>query len=680
MEILAPAGGMDTIQPAVRTGADAVYLGASKLSARASAKNFSREELKEAVEYCHARGVKVYLACNTLVRDEELPEAMALIEYACQIPVDALIMQDIGLISLVRQAAPDMRIHGSTQMSVHTPKGAELLWNMGFKRVVLSRELSREEIRAIHEACPIELEVFVHGALCMSVSGQCYFSAMLGGRSGNRGACAQPCRLPFSVSGGTGHDLSLKDCSLLPHLRELEAMGIASAKIEGRMKRPEYTAAAVAACRQSLDTGTVDTQLLQQLEAVFSRSGFTDGYYTGQRGVEMFGVRSREDVLSATNKVYQAIHALYKDERSSIPITAQLSVQAGQESVLTVCDNESHSLSVKGDQPEPALRIPLTAEKCESYIRKTGGTPFCLTDFQAVVGENLSLSSQQLNGMRRQALEQLLQERTERKPVSFSAVSYPPVQTRSAKRPKYCRARFTNGNIPDAFLDCELIYVPMTLSNQALESLMDRGFAVAVEIPRGMFGIEDKLYRRLQEIKALGITEVLASNLGAVELARALDMDIHGGFGLNITNTAAIEQAQRWGLMDVEVSFELTLAQIAALGGKLPIGIIAGGRLPLMLTRNHPADNAKGTQREPFLQDRKGMRFPLQRYGSCTEVLNSVPLTLSDRQQEMAGIDFTVLRFSVENSVEMGEILTVFNRKLPLKPPITRGLYYRGVE
>ena len=290
------------------------------------------------------------------------------------------------------------------------------------------------------------------------------------------------------------------------------------------------------------------------------------------------------------------------------------------------------------------------------------------------------VSAQQLNGMRRQALEQLLKERTERKPVSFSAVSYPPVQTRSAKRPKYCRARFTNGNIPDAFLDCELIYVPMTLSNQALESLMDRGFAVAVEIPRGMFGIEDKLYRRLQEIKALGITEVLASNLGAVELARALDMDIHGGFGLNITNTAAIEQAQRWGLMDVEVSFELTLAQIAALGGKLPIGIIAGGRLPLMLTRNHPADNAKGTQREPFLQDRKGMRFPLQRYGSCTEVLNSVPLTLSDRQQEMAGIDFTVLRFSVENSVEMGEILTVFNRKLPLKPPITRGLYYRGVE
>lgn len=680
MEILAPAGGLDTIQPAVRAGADAVYLGADKLSARASAKNFSREELKQAVDYCHERGVRVYLACNTLVRDEELPQAMALIEYACQLPVDALIMQDIGLISLVRQAAPMMRIHGSTQMSVHTPKGAEMLWNMGFKRVVLSREMSREEIRAVKDACPIELEVFVHGALCMSVSGQCYFSAMLGGRSGNRGACAQPCRLPFGVQGGTGHDLSLKDCSLLAYLRELDEMGVVSAKIEGRMKRPEYTAAAVAACRQSLDTGKVDPTLLQQLEAVFSRSGFTDGYYTGQRGVSMFGVRSREDVLSATNKVYQGIHALYKDERPAIPVTAQLSVQAGQNSMLTVCDKDSHTVSVSGDVPEAALKVPLTAEKAESYIRKTGGTPFYLADFSANIGDILSLSGGSLNAMRRTALDKLLHERSIRQPVAFSAVTFPTAQTRTGKHPKHCRARFTGGNIPDVFLDCELIYVPMNLPDQTLLSLMDRGFAVAVEIPRGMFGMEPKIYRRLQEIQSLGINEVLASNVGAVAVAQALDMDIHGGFGLNITNTAAIEQAQRWGLMDVEVSFELTLSQIAALGGQLPIGIIAGGRLPLMLTRNDPADNAKGVHKEPLLQDRKGMRFPLQRYGSCTEVLNSVPLDLSDRRKELVGIDFTVLRFSVENSVEMGEIWRLFNNGTAQKGAITRGLYYRGVE
>ena len=496
MEILAPAGGFDTIQPAVRTGADAVYLGADILSARASAKNFSRQELKEAVDYCHARGVKVYLACNTLVRDEELPQAMALIEYACQLPVDALIMQDIGLISLVRQAAPAMRIHGSTQMSVHTPKGAELLYKMGLKRVVLSRELSREEIIAIRNACPIELEVFVHGALCMSVSGQCYFSAMLGGRSGNRGACAQPCRLPFSVSGGTGHDLSLKDCSLLSYLRELEEMGIASAKIEGRMKRPEYAAAAVAACRQSLDTGKVDSGLLQQLEAVFSRSGFTDGYYTGQRGVGMFGIRSREDVVSATNKVYHAIHTMYKDERASIPVTAGLDVLKGQASVLRVQDREGHSVTVKGAVPEEALKVPLTAEKCESYIRKTGGTPFRLEGFQAKIDEGLSMPALALNALRRQALDTLLQQRAVRPAVSFSAVTYPTIHTRQQKAPKYYRARFMNDNIPDAFLDSELIYVPMTLSDSALNRLLDRGFAAAVEIPRGLFGLEQKVFRQ----------------------------------------------------------------------------------------------------------------------------------------------------------------------------------------
>lgn len=680
MEILAPAGGLDTIQPAVRAGADAVYLGASYLSARASAKNFTREELKQAVDYCHARGVKVYLACNTLVRDEELPQAMALIEYACELPVDALIMQDIGLISLVRQAAPAMRIHGSTQMSIHTPKGAEWLWKMGLKRVVLSREMSREEIQAVREACPIELEVFVHGALCMSVSGQCYFSAMLGGRSGNRGACAQPCRLPFSVPNGTGYDLSLKDCSLLSYLRELEEMGVASAKIEGRMKRPEYTAAAVAACRQSLDSGEVDPMLLQQLEAVFSRSGFTDGYYTGRRGVSMFGVRSREDVLSATQKIYQGIHALYKDERAAVPVTARLSVQDGQASVLTVSDADGHSVSVSGDTPESALKVPLTADKCGSFIRKTGGTPFYLSDFSADIGENLSLSAGSLNALRRAALERLLQERTPRKPVAVAPAALPTVKTRLARRPKNVRARFTNGQVSDVFLDCELIYVPMTLDDATLVSLMDRGFAVAVEIPRGMFGLEERLCRRLQTIQQLGINEVLASNLGAVALAKTLDMDVHGGFGLNITNTAALEQAEQWGLLDAEVSFELTLSQIVALGGHLPIGVVAGGRLPLMLTRNDPADNAKGSRRTAFLQDRKGMHFPLQSCGSCTEVLNSVPLDMADRQKEMTGADFTVLRFSVENSVETEEIWRLFNSGIASKGSITRGLYYRGVE
>lgn len=679
MEILAPAGGLDTIEPAVRTGADAVYLGMNRLSARASAKNFDRDELVKATEYCHARGVKVYLACNTLVRDEELKEAMELIEYACSVPVDALIMQDIGLISMVRQTAPEMRIHASTQMSVHTPKGAELLYRNGIKRVVLSRELSREEIIEIHKACPIELEVFVHGALCMCVSGQCYFSAMLGGRSGNRGACAQPCRLPFSAGGGVGYDLSLKDNSLLPYLKELEALGVESAKIEGRMKRPEYVAAAVAACRQSLDKGYVEPELLKMSEAVFSRSGFTDGYYTGKLGADMFGVRSKENVLSATNKVYGAIHTMYKDERQSVPLCAELTVKKDSAVTLSVSDREGHCATAEGAAPQQALKAALNAEKCASYIRKTGGTPFYIEDYRAEVEDGLSLSGAELNSVRRKALEDLLSQRTKRLPVSFTQTPLPTVGTRSQKQPKYYRARFTSDDIPDDFLECELIYVPLSLSNEKLEKLMDRGFAVAAEIPRGMFGLERKIFDDLKRVQALGINEVLASNIGAVAMAKELGMDIHGGFGLNITNTASLCAAEQAGLMDVEVSFELTLDQISKLGGRIPIGIVAGGYLPLMLCRNYPGGKRpeKGKQ---FLIDRKGLSFPLKSSGNCTEVLNSVPLELADRKREILGADFLTFRFSVENSVESGETFRLFNSGIGRKGAITRGLYYRGVE
>lgn len=683
-EILAPAGGMESVYPAVRMGADAVYLGAKSLSARTAAQNFDREELRDAVRYCHERGVKVYLACNTLLHDEELESAMEVIAYACEVSVDALIVQDMGLISLIRKACPEMKLHASTQMSVHTLKGVELLAREGFRRVVLSRELSRGEIAEIAAKSPIELEVFVHGALCMSVSGQCCFSAMLGSRSGNRGSCAQPCRLPFGVKGGTGHDLSLKDLSLIDHLGELSDMGVASLKIEGRMKRPEYVAAAVAACRQSLDSGTVDPALRERLGAVFSRSGFTDGYYTNRRGRDMFGIRSKEDVASANNKILTELRTMYKDEMPRVPIRVELTVRNDKPVELAVSDEDGNVFRAQGSVPEQALKMPLTKERCMSYLQKTGGTPFRITNADIALDEGLSAPSAVFNGVRREALAGLLQMRGKREAVRFERVSVPENHTRRQEIPRNYRARFPDGNISDSFLDCELVYVPMTLPDSALESLMDRGFAVAAEIPRGMFGIENKLYRRLQEIQALGINEVLASNLGAVELAKSLGMDIHGGFGLNITNTAAAEWAEREGLLDIEVSYELTLRQISALGGRLPVGIVSFGRLPLMLTRNCPLQNdghgCKNCKTVASITDRRGISFPVQCYGSCSEILNSVPVILSDRKNELRGIDFEVLRFSVENSVEREENLRLFNQNICRKDGYTRGLYYRGVE
>lgn len=686
-EILAPAGSLEVIYPAVRTGADAVYLGADIFSARGNAGNFNREQLLEAVKYCHARNVAVHLACNTLIHDDELDSALRLIEYACEIGIDAVIVQDIGLASLIRSAAPKMALHASTQMSVHTPEAAKMLYDMGFERAVLARELSKTEIKEISDKlkkadCPIELEVFVHGALCMCVSGQCYMSAMLGGRSGNRGLCAQPCRLPFDA-GGNGYDLSLKDLSLISNLKELHEIGVTSFKIEGRMKRPEYVAAAVSACRQSLDKGFVDGGILENLRAVFSRSGFTDGYYTGNLGPNMFGTRSKEDVTSATNKLLAQIRTTYKDEAPLVSVSFTLEVRNSEPARLIVCDNDGNSAEVFGDIPETAINLPLSAERCESYLNKTGGTPFYTDKIKCIIDNGLTLSAKSLNAMRRDALQALLVKREEIKPINFKMPDIPKSNPHKTKTMGF-RAKFRNANIPNNFLDCELIYVPMFLSDSELTALLDKGFAIAVEIPRAMFGREAEIENRLKELQNLGIYEVLASNLGAIAIAQKVGMDIHGGFGLNIANTASLEWAESVGLLDVEVSFELTLNQIAKLGGNIPRGIISYGRLPLMLTRNCPVKNdgkgCKNCKAPPTIRDRKGKNFPIICDKRSCEILNCVPLILSDRQNEIRNIDFQILHFNVENPVESsGKLKEYVERNAP-KGEFTRGLYYRGLS
>ncbi len=684
IEILAPAGSPESLIPAVRLGADAVYLGGSHFNARANAGNFDRQALKSAVEYCHARGVNVYLTANTLVRDDELPEAMEFLEYACSLPVDALIVQDVGLASLLHAAAPKMRLHASTQMSVHTPSAAAALYDAGFSRVVLARELSLTEIREIRAASPIELEVFVHGALCMSVSGQCYLSAMLGGRSGNRGCCAQPCRLPFSAPGGTGYDLSLKDGSAVARLPELFAAGVTSAKIEGRMKRPEYVAAAVAACRLSADGKPVPRELTEKLEAVFSRSGFTDGYLTGKRGRAMFGIRQKENVTAATGEVLSGLRQMYKEEPPRVGVDYVLRVQKGLPVRLAAGDGEGNEAAAQGQAPEPARSLPIDEERCRAQLAKTGGTPFFCRSAEISVGEGLSLPVSSLNKLRRAVLQDLEAKRAMRKAPAFSTISLPTVENHTAKRSPRLRARFANAEIPDCFRHFELVYIPLATPIRRIEELLSRGFPIAAEIPRGLFGHEKWALDRLREVKALGVRDVWAGNLGGVALGQQAGMRVHGGFGLNLFNTASIEWAEDNGLTDVECSFELTLPQTAKLGGTLPRGLIVYGRLPLMLTRNCPAANSPAgclhCKTPPFLTDRKGARFPLQCTGGCTEILNSVPLSLAGRISEIQNIDFFVFRFSVENSVETEENYLAFHNGKQPEDPFTRGLYYRGVD
>ena len=291
VEILAPAGGMESLVAAVRCGANAVYLGTKEINARRGASNFDYDELEKAVEYCHTRNVKVYLALNILVTDSEMKAAYDTVKTALTLGVDAFIVQDLGLAKMIRKHFPTAVLHASTQCSVNTPDGFKKLEELGFKRAVIPREMSIDEIKEIRENTSLELEAFVHGALCMCVSGQCYLSSMLGSRSGNRGLCAQPCRLAFSADGSKTCDLSLKDLSLIRHIDELSKSGVMSLKIEGRMKRPEYVAASVTACKKALNN-EYDNNFEATLKSVFSRTGFTDGYFTGKH-YDMFGTRQK---------------------------------------------------------------------------------------------------------------------------------------------------------------------------------------------------------------------------------------------------------------------------------------------------------------------------------------------------------------------------------------------------
>jgi len=683
-EILAPAGSMDSVVAAVRSGADAIYIGAKDFSARAGAENFSIDEIEKVTSYCRERNVKVYLTLNTLIFDDELQSALDLCRDAYIRGVDAVIVQDLGLAMLVKKSMPGLPLHGSTQMSVHTPEGAKALKELGFKRVVLARELSKAEIKEIADSTDIELEVFVHGALCMSVSGQCYFSAMLGSRSGNRGRCAQPCRLPFKLKGGNGYALSLKDSSLIEHLRELEAMGVKSAKIEGRMKRPEYVSAAVRASRESLDFGQVSEKTRETLKNVFSRTGFTDGYYKGKRDKTLFGYRQKEDVTSATEKLFAEIRNSYKDEVKKVSVDMSLSLKCGEKAELEVSDGVNTVKVYSENVAEIAKSSPTSKESAEKSLSKTGGSPYFLRNLDFSSDDKAILPASSLNAMRRNALDKLGELRSKAPKAEILPAKFHGKAAKSANTAKSFAARFTDTDVPEEFTTGDRIYIPLFAPVSEFERLIQSKFNVCAEIPRGMFGIENQIKLRLNELKSIGVKAVLASNIGAVNLANKMGFEVHGGFGLNITNTESLIAYENMGLKSAELSFELTKNQIKEIGGNIPRGIIASGYLPLMLLRACPNLNSAvkccTCTGNTKMQDRLGENFILKCDGNCTEVLNSVYLTLCNDIDIFCGVDFFTFRFTVENSVEKVENIRSFSSKNHNFSKITRGLYLRGVK
>ncbi len=338
------------LKAAVFAGASSVYLGLTGFNARRTAGNFTPQALAQAVAFCHARDVKVNVTLNTLCYDGELEGLRAAVAAIAASGADAVIVQDLAAAELVRASAPGLALHGSTQMSVMNLAGARQLAEMGFSRVILARELTAQEIKRITAGCGIETEIFVHGALCMSVSGQCLMSAFFGGRSGNRGGCAGPCRLPYRLDGQEGHFLSLKDLSLIDRLPEVREMGVRCAKIEGRLRTPEYVAAAVSAARAALEGRAYDRALL---EKAFSRAGFTDGFYdNAYLSEKMFGRRD-ERRPRTTRAALPRLRELYRRERQSVPVS--LSLTLGDEGAkLTAADRDGNrAVAYSETVPEP---------------------------------------------------------------------------------------------------------------------------------------------------------------------------------------------------------------------------------------------------------------------------------------------------------------------------------------
>ena len=692
LELLAPAGSMESLRAAVQNGANAVYLGCGIYNARQGAKNFTPQALTEAVKYCHVRDVAVHLTLNTLVSDKETQELVQLIRHAAQSGVDAFIVQDLGVVRLCRQIAPHIPIHGSTQMTIHSLPGVLLCAAWGLSRVVLSRELSREEIRYICQNSPIEIEVFGHGALCMCYSGQCYLSAAIGGRSGNRGRCAQPCRQSYGYGRWQNqYPLSLKDSCLVRELKELEQMGVASLKLEGRMKRPEYVAAVTGIYRKALDTHMVTRDMEKTLLDAFNRQGFTQGYYDGNLGGEMFGVRedTRENAA-----FFKELRQTYETgETPLVPIRFQAVVRPGL-TQLTVIDPQNRVCTAQGPAPETARVAELTKEVLIARLTKTGGTPYRCVEAAVEIEPGLSLSASAINGLRRDVLNQLTALRARRDVPALGRPERIPNYRTPQEPPAYNIQVTTKEQITGRLLKMQpnLLYVPLHLLTEDAAFTRDlvKKVRVCPVLPRVVHDGElARLKEQLRSLRALGIREALVGNLGLLLPVRECGMHPRGDFGLNIYNSAALQSVREMELRSQCLSFEMTLPQIRDAKKGLPCEILAYGRLPLMITENCLIRGRTGQCTchlgSAKLVDKTGSEFPVIRDGNtCRSVLlNGKKLYWLDRQEDLARLGLWAVRlyFTTENPQEVDRVLSACRSGEAMDPgACTRGLYLRGLQ
>ncbi|MDR1131890.1 MAG: U32 family peptidase [Oscillospiraceae bacterium] len=694
LELLSPAGSPEAVVAAVQSGADAVYMGLGVHNARRSAKNFTDAEFETAVRYCRVRGCKVYVTLNTLVGDRELAEAVRLAARASEIGADAVLVQDLGLARTLRGVLPELPLHASTQMSIHNLAGVEAAAEMGLTRAVLARELSLEQIAFIAARSPIGIEVFVHGALCFCHSGQCYMSAFIGRRSGSRGACAQPCRLDYSLGGrADDHPLSLKDSCLVSCLGALEKAGVACVKIEGRMKRPEYSAIVTGIYSRAIREGLEPTEAeMEQLELAFSRQGFTDGYLTGNKDAGMFGVRGEPD--RDANKLYAAARRAYGGaELRRVPVKFFALIRADRPAKFAVEDGDGHKVVRDGPVPQRAASQVLTRQAVHDQFYKTGGTPYLCSEVETVLDEGLFLPVSSMNELRRILLEDLTNARKTAPAGKTGALPRAPQDVKALGGPKLIfqigSADQLTEKLAAAEPDC--LYVPLAMlveNHRAVLPFVERGALLVAVLPRVVTDTEaPELLRQLRRAKDMGVDEALLGNMGHIKYARLARLNVRGDFGLNIYNSEALQVLSAAGFLSATASFELRLSQIRDMKKPLNTEIIAYGRLPLMVSDQCIIKNSAGRCgcRNPVsLSDRTGRLFPVVREAGCRNViLNAHRLFLADRKKDLArcGLWGIRLLFTNEGPEECIRVADSYRGGTGYVPNgLTRGLYYRGVE
>ena len=680
-ELLAPAGSPEALMTAVQAGADAVYLGLGPFNARRNAKNFTPETLPDQVAYCHQRGTKVYLTLNTLVTDRELPQAAETAAQAARAGVDAILVQDLGVARLLRETCPDVALHASTQMTVHDLDGVKACADLGMTRVVLSRELSASAIRRICEQSPVEVEVFAHGALCMCYSGQCWLSAVLGGRSGNRGLC---------------RPLSLKDLSLVRQLRELEEMGVACLKIEGRMKRPEYVWVVTSVYAAALREGREPTaEEVRRLEAAFSRQGFTQGYYNDRKGPAMFGWR-KEGTKDPEDLFREARQTYGRGEHRLTPVTFAARVKAEQPVTLTVRDDAGHTADAVGEPPQQAVNRPVTAEQIANQLRKTGGTVYRTEDVSVETEDGLALPLSAVNALRREALAKLDQARTAVPPRRVLPYVPPNTVKNPGEPPAFSLSFRRWSQVSPACLDQgpALVWLPAeeyaahgAEIKETIAAWPDIRFGVT--FPRVSWDRErPALEEALSAARKAGATEALLGHIGQLPLARQYGLTPRGDFGLGWLNSLTGAELARLGFASATASFEARLSQVRDLDKALDLELLVYGRLPLMLTENCILKNrGKGChchEGPQVLRDRKGEEFPVEQAWGCrNELFNAKVLWLADKAPDWQriGARYARLSFLEEDRAACAGVFEAYRTGRGEAPgAFTRGLYYRGVE